>query len=67
VGKINEVVAIYGVAMSIIFILFLNSISNNVILLNLIMIKGWYLVVRNIIGNSFEMMEKYIILFMDII
>lgn len=53
--------------MSIIFILFLNSISNNVILLNLIMIKGWYLVVRNIIGNSFEMMEKYIILFMDII
>lgn len=66
-GKINEVVAIYGVAMSIIFILFLNSISNNVILLNLIMIKGWYLVVRNIIGNSFEMMEKYIILFMDII
>lgn len=66
-GKINEVVAIYGVTMSIIFILFLNSISNNVILLNLIMIKGWYLVVRNIIGNSFEMMEKYIILFMDII
>jgi hypothetical protein len=67
VGKINEVVAIYGVAMSIIFILFLNSISNNVIFLILIMIKGWYLVVRNIIGNSFEMMEKYIILFMDII
>lgn len=66
-GKINEVVAIYGVAMSIIFILFLNSISNNVIFLILIMIKGWHLVVRNIIGNSFEMMEKYIILFMDII
>lgn len=66
-GKISEVVAIYGVAMSIIFILFLNSISNNVIFLILIMIKGWYLVVRNIIGNSFEMMEKYIILFMDII
>lgn len=53
--------------MSIIFILFLNSISNNVIFLILIMIKGWHLVVRNIIGNSFEMMEKYIILFMDII